>query len=39
MNYQEAAQYCDYVLLGEGEESILKLIDCLRRIRKLIFPG
>ena len=22
MNYQEAAQYCDYVLLGEGEESI-----------------
>ncbi len=39
MNYQEAAQYCDYVLLGEGEESILKLIDCLRRDQKIDFPG
>lgn len=39
MNYQEAAQYCDYVLLGEGEESILKLIDCLRRDQEIDFPG
>lgn len=39
MNYSEACQYCDYVLLGEGEESILKLIDCLKNDQAVTFPG
>ncbi len=29
MNYPEACQHCDYVLLGEGDESILELMDVL----------
>jgi radical SAM superfamily enzyme YgiQ (UPF0313 family) len=29
MNYTEAVNYCDYVLLGEGDESILEFISAL----------
>ena len=29
MNYPEAVNYCDYVLLGEGDESILEFIRAL----------
>lgn len=29
MNYPEAINYCDYVLLGEGDESILEFISAL----------
>lgn len=29
MNYPEACQHCDYVLLGEGDESILELMSAL----------
>lgn len=29
MNYPEAVNFCDYVLLGEGDESILELISAL----------
>ena len=39
MNYQEAVQYCDYVLLGEGDESVPELIDALRNDRLVDFPG
>ncbi|MCI9103179.1 MAG: B12-binding domain-containing radical SAM protein [Lachnospiraceae bacterium] len=39
MNYQEAVNYCDYVLLGEGEESILELLHGLREGLPLNFPG
>lgn len=39
MNYEEAVQYCDYVLLGEGDESVLKLIDCLKKDQEITFPG
>lgn len=31
MNYREAVRYCDYVLLGEGDESILELVQAVRR--------
>lgn len=30
MNASEACEHCDYVLLGEGEESILELLDVLQ---------
>ena len=31
MNYQEAVRYCDYVQLGEGDESILELLHALEK--------
>ena len=39
MNYPEAVQYCDYVLLGEGDESVPEFIDALRNDRPIDFPG
>lgn len=39
MNYPEAVRYCDYVLLGEGDESILEMIDAVERGEKPKFPG
>lgn len=39
MNYQEAVQYCDYVLLGEGDESILTLIEAITHHKPMDFPG
>lgn len=39
MNYPEACRYCDYVLLGEGDESILELIDTLDNGSCVEFPG
>ena len=39
MNYTEAVKYADYVLLGEGDESILELIEALRNNRQVDFPG
>ncbi len=39
MNYREAVRYCDYVLLGEGDESILELLHCLREDRPVDIPG
>lgn len=39
MNYKEAVKYCDYVLLGEGDESILELIDAIRENKPIKFPG
>jgi len=39
MNYTEAVKYADYVLLGEGDESILALIEALRNNRQIDFPG
>ncbi|MCH5344404.1 MAG: B12-binding domain-containing radical SAM protein [Acetatifactor sp.] len=39
MNYREAARYCDYVLLGEGDESILELLHALKRGEQPAFPG
>jgi len=39
MNYKEAVKYSDYVLLGEGDESILELLDELRNDHLINFPG
>lgn len=39
MNYPEAVRYCDYVLLGEGDESVLELIEAVRKGETPAFPG
>lgn len=39
MNYPEACRCSDYVLLGEGDESILKLIDAVEKGSAVDFPG
>ncbi|MDR2108854.1 MAG: radical SAM protein, partial [Coriobacteriales bacterium] len=39
LNVEEAAAHCDYVLLGEADESILEFIDCLERDVPVSFPG
>ena len=39
MNYREAARYCDYVMLGEGDESILELLHALEKGDPLTVPG
>lgn len=39
MNYHEAVKYCDYVLLGEGDESVLDMIGALNGHRPMDFPG
>ncbi|WP_066647384.1 B12-binding domain-containing radical SAM protein [Christensenella timonensis] len=39
MNYPEAVKYCDYVLLGEGDESILELIRAANDGKPMDFPG
>lgn len=39
MNYQEAVRYCDYVLLGEGDETILQFLEALEQGGKMDFPG
>ena len=39
MNYREAVRYGDYVLLGEGEESILELLHTLEKGEPIDFPG
>lgn len=39
MNYKEAIKYCDYVLLGEGDESILELVDAIRKKKYQHFRG
>ncbi|MDE6035570.1 MAG: B12-binding domain-containing radical SAM protein [Ruminococcus sp.] len=31
MNYKESVKYCDYVLTGEGDESILEVIDAFNK--------
>lgn len=39
LDYSEAVQYADYVLLGEGDESILEFINALETEKPLSFPG
>ena len=39
MNHQEAVQYCDYVMLGEGDESILELLHALEKGEPKEVPG
>lgn len=39
MNYEEAVRYCDYVLLGEGDETILTFIRAVNKNLPMDFPG
>jgi radical SAM superfamily enzyme YgiQ (UPF0313 family) len=39
LNYPEAVKYCDYVLLGEGDESILEFIEAIKQGLPIDFPG
>lgn len=39
MHYTEAVHFCDLVLLGEGEESILELVRAWKKDLPLTFPG
>ena len=39
MNYREAVKYCDYVLLGEGDESVLEMVEAVRSKETPAFPG
>lgn len=38
MNDSEAIRYCDYVLLGEGDESILEFIRTMKQGLPISFP-
>ena len=39
MNYKEAVRYCDYVLIGEGDETILTFLRALKNKESMDFPG
>ncbi|NLW11235.1 MAG: B12-binding domain-containing radical SAM protein, partial [Clostridiaceae bacterium] len=39
LNYAEAASHCDYVLVGEGDETILKLLRSIKSEEKAAFAG
>jgi len=39
LNYPEAVQYCDYVLLGEGDESVVEFIEAVRDGQIIDFSG
>lgn len=39
MNYTEAVNYCDFVLLGEGDESIIEFIDTIKTNSPINFEG
>lgn len=39
MNYKEAVKYCDYVLLGEADDSIVEFINAVKNDLPIDFPG
>jgi len=39
LNYQEAVNHCDYVLLSEADESIVEFIDALRKGKPIDIEG
>ncbi len=39
MNYTEAVEHCDYILLGEGDESMLEFINAIKNDDKINFSG
>ena len=39
LNYTETIEYCDYVLTGDGDESIIEFINNLEREKPIDFPG
>lgn len=39
LNYEEACNYCDYVLLGEGDEAIVEIIKAIEEEKTISIPG
>jgi radical SAM superfamily enzyme YgiQ (UPF0313 family) len=39
LHYSEAVRYCDYVLVGEGDESIVEFIESVNNNTPIAFPG
>lgn len=39
LNDAEASKHCDYVLVGEGDETVLLLIDAISKETTIDFPG
>lgn len=39
LNYEETAKYCDYVLLGEGDETILQFVKAINEKAEMHVPG
>ncbi len=39
LNYKEACQHSDYVLLGEGDESVPRIIEAMSQGKEPDFPG
>lgn len=39
LNYTEAVKYCHYVMLGEGDESIVEFINAVKMDKPIDFPG
>ena len=39
LNYSEAVKFCDYVLLGEGDESIIEFIESINNDSPIVFSG
>lgn len=39
LNYPEAIKYCDYVLLGDGDESIAEFVHAVSKNEPITFPG
>lgn len=39
LNYTETIEYCDYVLTGDGDESIIEFIHAIENNETIDFPG
>ena len=39
LNYTEAVNHCDYVLLGEGDESVVEFINAVKNDKPIDFAG
>lgn len=39
LHYEETCRYCDYVLLGEGDETILKFVEAVANHLPIDFAG
>jgi len=39
LNYTETIEYCDYVLTGDGDESIVEFINAINYNKPIDFPG
>lgn len=39
LNYLEAVEYADYVLMGDGDELIVDFINCMKEGKKIDFKG